>query len=64
MVPMMEVGSTLRSKELTAPRVPAGPARRPFSRTSVRSAPRPRNEIVAAPAPPLVTKFEDIADVV
>src|SRR5438105_3294106 len=58
---MIDCGRTLRSNEDTAPRVPAGPARRLFSRTSVRFAPRPRNEIVEAPGPPSVTKFDEIA---
>ncbi len=60
----IDCGSTLRSKLDTAPRVPAGPARRPLSRTSVRSAPRPRSEMVCAPVPPLVTKLVEIAEVI
>src|SRR3546814_6526580 len=60
----IEAGSTLRSKDDTPPRVPAGPARRPFSRTRVRLAPRPRRSIVCAPGPPLVTKFDEMAAVI
>src|SRR3546814_13019713 len=59
-----EAGRTLRSKDDTPPRVPAGPARRPFSRTRVRLAPRPRRSIVCAPGPPLVTKFDEMAAVI
>ena len=58
---MIDCGRTLRSKDETPPRVPAGPARRPLSRTSVRFGPRPRRSIVCAPGPPLVTKFAEIA---
>ena len=53
---MMALGSTLRSAEPTAPRVPAGAIRRPFRSTRVRVAPRPRSERVLAPGPPSVTK--------
>ncbi len=49
---MAVIGSTPRSKDDTAPRVPAGPARRPFSSTSVRLAPMPRSESVLTPTPP------------
>src|SRR3546814_19265899 len=64
MLPAIEAGRTLRSKDDTPPRVPAGPARRPFSRTRVRLAPRPRRSIVCAPGPPLVTKFDEMAAVI
>ena len=49
-------GILFRSKADTAPRVPAGPARRPFNRIRVRFAPRPRRPTVSAPVPPSVTK--------
>lgn len=60
----IDCGSTLRSNDETPPRVPAGPARRPLSSTSVRLAPRPRRSIVCAPGPPFVTKFDEIAEVI
>ena len=60
----IDCGRTLRSNDDTPPRVPAGPARRPLSRTSVRLAPRPRRSMVCAPGPPLVTKLDEIAAVI
>ncbi len=60
----IDCGRTFRSNEETPPRVPAGPARRPFKRTSVRFAPRPRRLIVCAPGPPSVTKLDEIAEVI
>ncbi len=56
-------GSTFRSNEETPPRVPAGPARRPFSSTRVRLAPRPRNERVSEPMPPFCTNAVELAAV-
>lgn len=52
----MALGRTFRSAGATWPRVPAGARRRPLSRTSVRTAPRPRRLTVLAPGPPSVTK--------
>ena len=40
------MGKTLKSKDETPPRVPAGPALRPFNRTKVRLAPKPRKDTV------------------
>ncbi len=42
----------------------AAPARRPLSRTRVRLGPSPRRSIVCAPWPPLVTKFDEMAEVI
>ena len=61
---MIDCGRTFRSKAEMAPRVPAGPARRPLSSTRVRLAPRPRSETVSVPTPPSVTKAEEIAEVI
>jgi hypothetical protein len=57
-------GMTLRSNAETPPRTPAGPARRPFKRTRVRFAPRPRSEIVSTPSPPLTTKLLEMVEVI
>ena len=53
---MIAFGSTFRSAEPTAPRVPEGATRRPLISTNVRPAPRPRSDSVFAPGPPSVTK--------
>ena len=51
-----DCGMTFRSTGPTVPRVPAGPTRRPFSRTRCRLEPRPRRFRVLTPGPPVVTK--------
>lgn len=52
---IVDSGIVLRSKAETWPRVPAGPALRPFRRIRVRDAPQPRKDAVSVPLPPAVT---------
>ncbi len=59
-------GSTLRSNDDTAPRVPARPARRPLEQhqRAGLGPPGRASRFVCAPGPPAVTKFDEMAEVI